>query len=261
MRGAWVCCQREMQEGIVRHNLLAAATPFIGRKAELDALDEFIADPHVRIITLTGPGGIGKTRLALETARRQISPQTLFPDGIFFVALAPLESAAEILTTLAAVLDFHFQGSGNETEQLFNYLRNKQMLLVMDNFEHVLDGRTLLTQINEQAAQITLIVTSRERLLLRGEQLLPLNGLETVESEDSPTDSSAAQLFLHIARRTVPDFQFHEGDVEQLNRICQSGGGHAPGPGVGRIVGGSAASVGNCHGDRTGSNASSHQAP
>jgi predicted ATPase/DNA-binding CsgD family transcriptional regulator len=209
------------EEGIVRHNLLAAATPFIGRNAELDALDEFITDPHVRIITLTGPGGIGKTRLALETARRQIGPQTRFPDGIFFVALAPLESAEEILTTLAAVLDFHFQGSGNETEQLFNYLRNKQMLLVMDNFEHVLDGRTLLTQINEQAAQITLIVTSRERLLLRGEQLLPLNGLETVENEDTQTDSSAAQLFLHIARRTVPDFQFHAGDEAQLNRICR----------------------------------------
>jgi len=202
------------------HNLLAAATPFVGREAELDALTEFIADPHVRIITLTGPGGIGKTRLALETARRQIGPQTLFPDGIFFVALAPLESAEEILTTLAAVLDFHFQGSGNETEQLFNYLRNKRMLLVMDNFEHVLAGRTLLTQINERAAQITLIVTSRERLLLRGEQLLPLNGLETVESEHAPMDSSAAQLFLHIARRTVPDLQFHEGDAEQLNRIC-----------------------------------------
>jgi DNA-binding CsgD family transcriptional regulator/tetratricopeptide (TPR) repeat protein len=209
------------REGAVRHNLLAPATPFVGREAELDALAELIADPQVRIITLTGPGGIGKTRLALETAGRQIHPQTLFPDGIFFVSLAPIESAEEIVTALAAALDFHFQGPGNETKQLYNYLRNKQMLLVMDNFEHILDDRALLTNINEQAAQITLIVTSRERLLLRGEQLFPLDGLETVESEDSLTDSPAAQLFLHIAKRTVPDFHFHEGEAKQLIRICR----------------------------------------
>ena len=95
------------------------------------------------------------------------------------------------------------------------------MLLVMDNFEHILSGRTMLAEINEMAVEITLLVTSRERLLLRGEQLFPLGGLDTAKSEDSPRDSAAAQLFLHIARRTAPDFQLHEGDAEQLIRICR----------------------------------------
>ena len=209
------------QEGVLRHNLPLAATPFVGRERELDDLAGLIADPQVRIITLTGPGGIGKTRLALEAAGREIHPQPLFPNGVFFVSLAPLKAAAEIVSTLATVLDFQFQGSGNETEQLLNYLRQKQMLLVMDNFENILDGRSLLAEIGRHAAGIKLLVTSRERLQLRGEQLFPLQGLEMVKSEDSAAEAPAAQLFINIARRTVPDFELLEGDAEQLQRICR----------------------------------------
>ena len=215
----------EGQEDRAKHNLPAAATPFVGREQEMDDLAVLIADPQIRIITLVGPGGIGKTRLALEAAGCELRPQTIFPDGIFFVSLAPLESAAEIVSALATTLNIHFQGSGNETEQLLNYLRQKEMLLVMDNFEHILDGRTLLAEINERAAKITLLVTSRERLQLRGEQLFPLQGLEMADSEDSAADSPAARLFLHITRRTVPDFQLLEGDVAHLLHICRLVGG------------------------------------
>ncbi|MFN2103788.1 MAG: AAA family ATPase, partial [Candidatus Promineifilaceae bacterium] len=88
------------EEGAARHNLPAAATPFVGREDELAALAGLVADPQVRIITITGPGGIGKTRLALESAGREICPQSLFRDGVFVVSLAPLETAEALLREL-----------------------------------------------------------------------------------------------------------------------------------------------------------------
>jgi len=209
------------EDGATRNNLPVSATPFVGRERELTALAEFIAGPHVRLITITGPGGIGKTRLALEGASRELQSSSQFRDGIFFVSLAPLETAEEIVATLAAVLAFQFQGTGNESAQLLNYLQNKQMLLVMDNFDHILDGRALLAEINELAAGITLIVTSRERLQMRGEQIFPLGGLETAHAGNPAKVSPAAELFLNIARRTSPSFQLLERDAAQVIRICQ----------------------------------------
>jgi predicted ATPase len=214
---------------MVRHNLPAAATPFVGREQELESLAEFIADPEERIITLVGPGGIGKTRLALEAARRELHPLPHFPDGIFFVSLAPVDSVAQIVATLAAMLDFHFQvtesGSRTEAQQILDYLERKQMLLIMDNFEHILDGRSFLMEISAQAAAVKLLVTSRERLQLRGEQRFPLHGLEMPQTRDSAVealaDYAAARLFMNISRRTDPDFKLLEGDAEQLLRICR----------------------------------------
>jgi predicted ATPase/DNA-binding CsgD family transcriptional regulator len=230
--------QEGEREGAVRHNLPVAATPFVGRERELTVLAELIADPQARIITITGPGGIGKTRLALEAAKRQLAldekgddgqQELSFPDGIFFVSLASITSPAEIEATLAAALGFHFQdagrGSRSDRQQILDYLEYKQMLLVMDNFEHVLDGRTLLTEIGSRAAGIKQLLTSRERLQLLGEQLFPLQGLEMppagVSEEEALAGYAAAQLFLNISRRTVPDFQLLKGDAKQLQRICR----------------------------------------
>jgi predicted ATPase len=217
------------QERTVRNNLPAAVTPFVGREHELAALAKLLADPQVRIITIFGPGGIGKTRLALEAAGRERRQQALFSDGIFFVSLAPLNSAAEIVATLAAVLDFHFQdaaqGSRSETQQTLDYLGQKQMLLLMDNFEHLLDGRMLLAEIMERAPGIKLLVTSRERLQLRGEQLFPLQGLEMPQivgsAEEADTAYAAAQLFLNISKRSLPDFELLPGDADPLLRVCR----------------------------------------
>jgi DNA-binding CsgD family transcriptional regulator/tetratricopeptide (TPR) repeat protein len=217
------------QEGGIRHNLPAAITPFVGREDELSALAKLIAEPQVRIVTIIGPGGMGKTRLALEAAGRELGPGSIFPDGIFFIYLAPIDSVEEIIATIATALEFHFQGASEiartETQQILDFLKNKKMLLVMDNFEQILDGRTLLIEIIEQAPEIRLLVTSRERLQLRGEQLYPLQGLGMPETADSGKEalarSPAAQLFLNISRRTVPDFRLLEGDAEKLLRICR----------------------------------------
>lgn len=226
------------KERAARHNLPAAVTPFIGREQELKELATLLAEPQVGIITIVGPGGIGKTRLALEAAEHALAvdkkvddrqKKPTFPEGIFFVPLAPLNSADEIVATLATTFDFHFQGldpsTRSEFEQIVDYLEQKEMLLIVDNFEHVLDGRMLLAEIRERASRIKLLVTSRERLQLHGEQLYPLQGLEMPQkgasTEETVGSTSAAQLFLSIARRTVPDFQLLERDVEQLHHICR----------------------------------------
>lgn len=217
------------QKGTIRYNLPAAVTPFVGRERELASLAELITDPEIHIITLIGPGGIGKTRLALEAARNELRRSTLFLDGIFFISLAALKSTEEIVATLATTLGFHFQraerGSRSEVQQILDYLGQKQMLLVLDNFELILDGRMLLAEISRRAPKIKILVTSRERLQLRAEQLFRLQGLEIPQIEDCATESlqgySAAQIFLNIAKRTVPDFELTQGDVKQLINICR----------------------------------------
>jgi predicted ATPase len=143
--------------------------------------------------------------------------------------LAPLKSTEEIVATLATTLGFHFQraerGSRSEVQQILDYLGQKQMLLVLDNFEHILDGRMLLAEISRRAPRIKILVTSRERLQLRSEQLFRLQGLEIPQIEDCETESlqgySAAQIILNIAKRTVPDFELTQGDVKQLINICR----------------------------------------
>ncbi|MCO5193648.1 MAG: tetratricopeptide repeat protein [Anaerolineae bacterium] len=209
-----------------RHNLPYAMTPFWGREAELSALDQLVVAPDVRIITVVAQGGMGKTRLAMEVARRQIEQRTSFPDGVFFVALAPLEAPEDIAGAIVAALDIPLHEAAhkfdNETQQLIDYLSDKRMLLVLDNFEHLLDGRTLLTQIVTRAGNVKLLVTSRQRLLLSGEQLFFLHGLEMPDTtEISVTKYAAAQLFVSASKRLLPDFKLHDGDAEQLLRICR----------------------------------------
>src|SRR5688572_27353964 len=117
------------------HHFPHQVAPFIGRSDELTELAALFADPACRLLTLLGPGGIGKTRLALEAAQ-QISA----PDGVYFAALQHLESPHFIVSALAEALDFQFFQAGDSQQQLLDYLREKSLLLVLDNFEHLLDG-------------------------------------------------------------------------------------------------------------------------
>ncbi len=147
-------------------NLPVPATPLVGREAELATLAQLLRDPQCRLLTLVGPGGIGKTRLAIEVATAQLEA---FGDGVCFVSLASLNSPEFIVPAAAAALGFSFYGPTDPRTQLLNYLREKEMLLVLDNIEHLLDGVELLADILQHAPSLKLLVTSRERLNLLGE--------------------------------------------------------------------------------------------
>jgi predicted ATPase/DNA-binding CsgD family transcriptional regulator len=219
----------EERESVIRHNLPVMTTPFVGREQELSALAQLIADPQVSIITIIGPGGIGKTRLALEAARRQRNSNSPFPDGIFFVPLAPVSEVEHIIPALAEAIDFPLEGFAGarrfRERQLLDHLRGKRLLIVLDNFEHMLEKADLVSEIVSVAPGVQLLVTSRERLRLQGEQLFAIEGLEIPErwlSDDANIMNYAAvQLFLNTAKRLSLDFVLTEGDGEQLVEICR----------------------------------------
>jgi predicted ATPase len=144
---------------------LPAITPaaFIGRSQEIDEIRALLDDPACRLLTLVGPGGIGKTRLATELAERL---QMAFPDGVYFVPLAPLTHPAQILTAVAEATPFRFQQDSRDPhEQFFAYLREKhakRTLFVLDNFEHLLDGAEIVSGMLAATTGTKILVTSRE---------------------------------------------------------------------------------------------------
>jgi predicted ATPase/class 3 adenylate cyclase len=220
----------------LRHNLPAQRTAFVGRETELAELERLIADARSRLVTIVGPGGMGKTRLALELAQRLLQAERLsagvdrtspFPDGMCFVDLAPLSAADQIIPTLADALDIQLQGDAGDLSgaknQILSSMRLRRMLLIFDNFEHLLDGVDLLTAILQAAPDVLVLATSRERLQLHEEQVYAIQGLEFPERErpDDTADYTAAQLFLASARRVQTSFELGVDDLTYLARICR----------------------------------------
>ncbi len=205
---------------MVAHNLPSQTTPFIGRESELAALDELLDDPAVRLVSIVGPGGIGKTRLAIESAARQ---NTRFAHGVHFVSLAPLASAGQLLQTLMEALKLSISSGADLKAQLLRYLRTKQMLLLMDNFEHLMADARLLNEILEAAPGVTILATSREKLNLSGETVFGVLGLEYADwqTPEEALSNSAAQLFVQTAQRARPDFEMSQEDVGPVAQICQ----------------------------------------
>jgi len=173
------------------HNLPLAATPFIGRAAELAQVAAQLADPDCRLLTILGPGGIGKTRLAVQAARAAAGR---FAHGACFVDLAPIASAELLAATILRTLQVPSHGAAEPDQHVLNYLTGKQMLLVLDNYEQLLtgtepdrrDGYGLVTKILGAAPRIKLLVTSRTRLNVRAEWLAPLAGMRTPEEGRDP---------------------------------------------------------------------------
>ncbi len=216
--------QGQDTQQIIPHNLPSQPTPFIGRLAELSSLHDLFARPDSRLITIVGAGGMGKTRLALAYGERYLTADSPFPHGVFFINLAPLSESEQMVSALADELNFQFQGGGRSPrQQLLGYLRHKKMQLLFDNFEHLLDGVDLLTDIMQAAPDVQILVTSRERLHLRAEQVYPIAGLALPDSETGEEASSTAvQLFLQSARRNQPNFILHNDDILHLNHICHT---------------------------------------
>lgn len=198
-------------------NLPVDLTPFIGRTQELDALSRLLTDPQCRLITLFGQGGSGKTRLAIEAARKNAAR---YPDGVHFVGLQSLSSGEFLVSAIADTLHDSARGS-TEQEHLLDYLREKVLLLVLDNFEHLLPCADLLSQILMHAPGVTLMVTSREVLNLREEWVFPVPGLGfPADSAEDIENFEAVQLFVSYAQRIQRDFSL-EAETPHVVRLCQ----------------------------------------
>jgi predicted ATPase/DNA-binding SARP family transcriptional activator len=202
------------------HNLPGHSTPFVGREETLDEIARRLDDPACRLLTLCGPGGIGKTRLGLQAAQGQIGKH---PDGVFYVPLAPVGSADLIIPAIAGAISFSFYGGTDPGEQLLGYLRDKHMLLLLDNFEHLVDGAGLIAELLEKCPGVRCLVTSRERLNLHSEWLVTVEGLSVPEPEriNGVEQYSAIQLFVQSARRVQAAFTLGENDRLHAVRLCR----------------------------------------
>jgi predicted ATPase/DNA-binding XRE family transcriptional regulator len=201
-------------------NLPLPLTSLVGREHELDAILHQIQDPACRLLTLTGPGGVGKTRLALEVAHRL---QDSFQHGICFVSLVGTGSSEFILPSIADSLGVMFSGAIDLKRQLFNVLKEKHILLVLDNLEHLLDGVELLDELLERVSDVKLLTTSREQLNLRAEWVFEVQGLpvpSSLELENLQLNS-AAKLFLQRAKQIKREFTFRSDDLDSIKRICE----------------------------------------
>ncbi len=216
------------------NKLPAQTTPFVGREAELADIAALIADPTCRLLTLVGVGGIGKSRLSIEAARG-----AGFPHGVYFVPLAPLASADPLVSTIADSVGLVLHGSNDPKQQLFGYLHNQELLLVLDNFEHLLvsstdaeeadnqAGTALVTELLQHAPHVKLLVTSRERLNLQAEWIYSVEGLTVPTNGQAKgvEGFSAPRLFLQQAHRINRNFGQQPEEWPYISRICRLVGG------------------------------------
>lgn len=195
-------------------------TPFIGRERELQDLGRLIADPSCRLLTLVGPGGMGKTRLAIQAAANQ---RHAFLHGVAFVPLVGVESVEAIVPAIAEALGFSFYGATAPRVQLLNYLREKQMLLVLDNVEQLLEAANLFVEILEHTPGIQLLLTSREPLNVQGEWVFPVQGLQIPEHDraEEIEASAAVALFVQRAQRARVGFALNPPDLPRVARLCR----------------------------------------
>lgn len=220
--------RRIRQMASARLSLPNAATPFIGRQRELQELLRILRKRAARLITISGMGGMGKTRLAIEAGRRAGQEGVrLFLHGIVFVPLDAVGSADQLVLKIAQAFDFSFEGQEASTSQLLGFLRNRELMLILDQFEHLLnkDSLTFLSKLMDTAPDVTLLVTSRRRLGLQGEHLYPLGGLPLApqNGEASTVDekANATDLLMAAARRLQPAFELNDESRADAADICR----------------------------------------
>ncbi|NLS79821.1 MAG: tetratricopeptide repeat protein [Chloroflexi bacterium] len=193
--------------------------PLIGRERELALVRMWLREPENRLVTILGPGGAGKTRLAVEAARLAASD---FADGVHFVPCSPLAAPELLAPAIARALGAGWLGEPAAAEEdLRRLLGQRRALLVLDSFEAVLPAAAQVAALLQDAPEVRVLATSRMRLGIQGEQLFPLGGLPLVPDQAQGGESAAAALFMLGARRVRPGYAPKAEDRPHLDRICQ----------------------------------------
>lgn len=217
----------------VRNNIPLHISSFVGRTHELDQLQSHLRNPQVRLVTLIGHGGAGKTRLAVQAARQNLS---FFPDGVWFVPLEGVVSADLVLPEIYKQLKISYPKSSTAVSHLVDFLNGHRVLVVLDNFEHVLEASGIISEVIHQTLNSKFIVTSREMTGLPEETSIMIEGLHTHAKAGDAAQarpvrplkaepSAAAELFIERASRVVPDFKPQAAEMTVIEEVCELVGG------------------------------------
>ncbi len=209
-------------EWTVPNNLPGQLTPFIGRELEVAAVSALLRRPEVRLLTLTGTGGVGKTRLALEVVSMLLHD---YPDGVYFVSLAPISDPELVIPTIAHTLDLWEARDQSLVEYLQAYLKKRKLLLLLDNFEQIIEAGSHLAELLQACPELTILVTSRAALRLYGEQeysvpTLAVPDLKHLPALEELSQYAAVALFIQQAQAVKPDFRLTRENAPIIAEIC-----------------------------------------